>query len=115
MQAVNKNGKKNLIGSAWAVGGILAIMVTIGLTLALSNYRTSSSPAVAPVSNAQPAPVARDRTLADIIGSGQYPFGAHGFDSLLPSKPVRTRPAGVMSGQYPFGAHGFDSLLPDQQ
>jgi len=112
MQLVNKYNRKNRIGLGWITSAaILTILVAaIGLLLMLSNNQLGT---VAPLSKAQPA--ARDRTLADVIGSGQYPFGATGFDSLLPSQPARTRLAGVMSGQYPFGATGFDSLLAGER
>ena len=116
MQSVNKYGSKNRIGLGWAMGGAaLAILAaTIGLLLVRSNYQPATVAPAAPVSNAQPAPIAHERTLVDIKGSGQYPFGASGFDSLLLSKPVaQTEPVG--SGHYPFGAHGFDSLLADDQ
>jgi hypothetical protein len=115
MQSVNKYNRKNRIGLGRTTGGaVLTILAAaIGLLLVLNNNRLGTMAPPAPVSKVQPA--AQDRTLAEIMGSGQYPFGAAGFDSLLPSQPARTRPAGVMSGQYPFGATGFDSLLAGER
>jgi hypothetical protein len=112
MQSVIKHVGKNNIGLGWTAGGAVLIILaaTIGWLLMVNSDRLNTPPP-ALVSNGQPAP-AREQTLADIMSSGQYPFGASGFDSLLPAKPATSLADIVSSGHYPFGASGFDSLLP---
>jgi hypothetical protein len=118
MQSVNKYNRKNRIGLGWITSGAVLTILAVAIGLMLSKHQPAAVIPAVPASNTRPAPIAHERTLADVISSGQYPFGASGFDSLLPSQPVRTRDRTLVeimgSGQYPFGASGFDSLLSSQ-
>jgi len=118
MQLLNKYQGKSRIGVGWIVGSAAVAILVAVIGLTLSNHGSTAGVLTAPASNVQPAPAVGERTLADIMHSGQYPFGASGFDSVPPRAGAARAPALAdiaSSGHYPFGAGGFDSLLKDER
>jgi hypothetical protein len=95
----------------WSAALLAALVALATIGLMMRNNRGNVIPQ-ARLPQEQRVPAARELSMDEVMLSGQYPFGASGFDSLLPHKPAATSADLATSGHYPFGASGFDSLLP---